>query len=194
MKRVIFAVLLSMFSWTALAEDCTITASGLTDVARKTLELQCIKAQAEIAATPQMDAEKISKYAGIATEVASAIGIAANNLGVEVNKFINTPAGMLTVTIILLKIFGKLIGMMLASLVICIVLTKVLKYMWTEPLEGEDAKPVIVGGWFFGRGSRAVQPRRLIGYKKADDTLVGWTVAMIVVMLGSIFLVPVVGL
>lgn len=194
MKRVIFAVLLSIFSWSALAADCTITAVGLTDVARKTLELQCIKAQAEIAATPQMDAEKISKYAGIATEVASAIGIAANNLGVEVNKFITTPAGMLTVGIILLKIFGKLIGMMLASLVICIVLTKILKYMWTEPLEGEDAKPVIVGGWFFGWGSRAVQPRRLIGYKKADDTLIGWTVAMIVMMLGSIVLVPLVGL
>lgn len=194
MKRVIFAVLLSMFSWSALAADCTITADGLTDVARKTLELQCIKSQAETAATPQMDAKKISNYAGIATEVASAIGVAAKNLGVEVNNFITTPAGMLTVAIILLKIFGKLIGMMLASLIVCIVLTKVLKYMWTEPLEGEDAKPVIVGGWFFGWGSRAVQSRRFISYKKADDTLVGWTVACVVMMLGSIVLVPLVGL
>lgn len=192
MKRFIFVVLLSLFSLSALA-DCTITAGNLTDVARKQLELDCIKAQAAQAAAPQMDAKKVSEYAGIAKEVAEAIGIAAKNLGVEVNNFITTPAGMLTVTIILIKIFGKLIGAILASILICTILINVLKYMWTEPLEGEDAKPVIVGGWFFGYGSRAVQPRRFISYKKACDSLVGWTALAVIVMLGSIVLIPVIG-
>lgn len=190
MKRFIFVVLLSLFSLSALA-DCTITASGITDVARKQLELDCIKAQAVEAATPQVDAKKVSEYAGVAKEVAEAIGIAAKNLGVEVNNFITTPAGLLTVAIILIKIFGKLIGAILASMLICTILVNVLKYMWTEPLE--DAQPVITGGWFFGYGSRAVPQRRFVSYKKADDSLVGWTVLAVLIMLVSIILIPVIG-
>ncbi|MNM20161.1 hypothetical protein D3C81_304940 [compost metagenome] len=192
MKRFIFVVLLSLFSLSALA-DCTITASSLTDVTRKQLELDCLKAQAVELAPPQVDAKKVSEYAGVAKEVAEAIGIAAKNLGVEVNNFITTPAGLLTVAIILIKIFGKLIGAILASILICTVLIKILKYMWTEPLSSEEAQPIITGGWFFGYGSRAVQPRRFVSYKKAEDTLVGWTVIAVIVMLVSIILIPVIG-
>lgn len=193
MKRFIFVVLLSLFSLSALAGDCSIQANGLTDVARKKLELSCIEAQAAIAATPQVDAKKVSEYAGVAKEVAEAIGITAKNLGVEVNSFIATPAGLLTVAIILTKIFGKLLGTILASLLICTILTRALKYMWTEPLKGDAAKPVITGGWFFGFGSRAVQPRRFVSYKDAPESLVWWTVLSGVIMLLSIILIPVIG-
>lgn len=190
MKRFIFVVLLSLFSLSALA-DCTITAASLTDVARKQLELDCLKAQAVEAAAPQVDAKKVSEYAGVAKEVAEAIGIAAKNLGVEVNNFITTPAGLLTVAIILIKIFGKLIGAILASVLICTILINILKYMWTEPVD--DAEPVITGGWFFGYGSRAVKRREFVSYKRADDTLVGWTIVAVLIMLGSIILIPVIG-
>lgn len=193
MKHWIFVVLLALFSPLALA-DCTITASGLTDVSKKQLELDCLKAQAAEVASP-VNAKKVSEYAGVAKEVAEAIGIAANKLGVEVNNFITTPAGMLTVAIILLKIFGKLIGMMIASLAICVVLIKIIKYMWSEPLKIEEEAPVVLRGWsFFNWSSRTVQPRRFVSYKEASETLVGWTIVMVIVMLVSIILVPVVGL
>lgn len=190
MKRFIFIVLLSLCSLATYA-DCTITASGLTDVAKKELELSCLKAQAVEKVTPEANVEKISKYAGIATEVATAIGIAAKNLGQEVNEFITTPAGMLTVAIILVKIFGKLVGMIFASLLICTILLKILKYMWTEPVEGE---PVLVPRWFGILGTREIHRRRFVSYKNASENLVGWTIAAVILMLGSIILVPAVGL
>lgn len=193
MKHWIFVVLLSLFSPWVLA-DCSITASGLTDVSRKQLELDCLKAQAAEAAAP-VDSKKVSEYAGVAKEVAEAIGVAAKNLGVEVNNFITTPAGMLTVAIILLKIFGKLIGMMMASLTICVVLIKIIKYMWSEPVKIDEEAPAVLRGWsFFSWTSRPVQPRRFVSYKEASETLVGWTIVMVIVMLVSIILVPVVGL
>lgn len=192
MKRFVFAVLvmLSVFSMPSWA-GCTIQSNDLSEVAKKQLEVDCLKAEAAAAINPIGDAERISKYAGIATEVAEAIGIAAKNLGVEVNNFITTPAGMLTVAIILIKIFGKLLGMIMAAIFLNYITFKILNWLWTEQTEGNETAEV--SSWF-GWRVRKVPVRRRIAYKNAHDSVVGWTFVLLAMSMASIAAIPVVGL
>lgn len=190
MKRFVFVVLamLALFSTPSWAA-CTITSNDLTEVAKKQLELDCLKAEAAEKVSPSLDTDRISKYAGVATEVAQAIGLAAKNLGVEVNNFITTPAGMLTVAVILVKIFGKLIGMILAACFLNYMAFKLLGWLWTEQTD----ETTEVSSWF-GWRKRTVPVRRRVTYRQADESVVGWTCVLLVLAMGSIALVPVVGL
>lgn len=190
MKRFIFVLLamLALFSTPSWA-GCTIASNDLSEVAKKQIELDCLKAEAAEKISPSVDADRISKYAGVATEVAQAIGIAAKNLGVEVNNFITTPAGMLTVAVILAKIFGKLVGMILAACFLNYIAFKLLSWLWTEQT-GETAE---VTTWF-GWKKRAVPVRRRVTYKQVDESVVAWTCVLLVLAMGSIVLVPIIGL
>jgi len=176
--------MLSLFSLSSWA-GCTITGGDITDVARKQLELECLKAQESAKATPIPDAEKISAYAGIATEVATAIGLAAKNLGVEVNNFITTPAGLLTVAIILIKIFGKLFAM-IAVAIVC----KVLRHLWYVQ-DGDKVREVKS---FFPWKTREVPVMRRITWEEADSDFVGLSVLSIAVAIISVILIPAFGL
>lgn len=198
MKRLMLVVmvllaLVSAPSWAG----CSLDNVSLPDLAKKQLELECVKMQqaADDAANKTVDTEKISKYAGIATEVATAIGIAAKNLGVEVNNFITTPAGMLTVSVILIKIFGKLFGLALAALVINILVWKILVFLWHEDEKDEQGnRKYYTRMRGFGFFQKQIYLRKRISFKNASESLVGWSLVLIVLSLGSIILVPAAGL
>jgi len=183
-------LLLSFFTLPTWAA-CTITSSGMSDVAKKQLELECLKAEEAAKATPIPDTAKISAYAGVAMEVAQAIGVAANNLGVEVNKFITTPAGILTVAIILAKIFGNLIGIILAALMLNIVIFRIIRRLWTVQTD----KTVEVSSWFSIGGSKKTVPvKRFMTWNEAPELQVGATFLLVVLALGSIIAIPIVGI
>lgn len=198
MKRLMFVVCMVMAMFAGpVAAGCAMDQASIPDIAKKQLELECLKAEeaAKQAANGITDAEKISKYAGLATEVASAVGLAAEKLGVEVNKFILTPAGLLTISVILLKIFGKFLGLMIVSFIINVVSFKILSFLWYEDLYDGDKKRVMVTQpkWF-GLRSKQVPDRRRLRYKDVDSDIIGWTIILLIASVGSVILVPLAGL
>lgn len=58
---------------------------------------------------PTVSVEKASQWGALAKEFAGAIGIAAKELGVAVNDFLDSPAGYLMAAILVLKFAGGLI-------------------------------------------------------------------------------------
>lgn len=198
MKRFIFVVLalLAVFSMPSWA-GCSLDNVALPELAKKQLELECVKMQqaADDAANKTVDTEKISKYAGVATEVAAAIGIAAKNLGVEVNNFITTPAGMLTVAVILVKIFGKLFALILAALFINIIVWKILMFLWhKDDVDEQGNRKYYTRMRGFGLFQKQIYLRKRIGWSAADESLVGWSLLLLAISLASIILVPASGL
>lgn len=112
MKRIML-VLMLMFSIPAWADNCDIVNSGLNSEALGKLRIACEQAKLDQKAqqnavpadiTKGLTPEKISAIGQTAHEIAKAIGSAANELGVAVNDFLLTPAGLL----VLFGIFWKL--------------------------------------------------------------------------------------
>lgn len=66
-------------------------------------------------------AENISAFGQASRDVAKAIGLAASELGLAVNEFLRSPAGILTVTVVLWKMFGlQMLGLFLCGLTLVI--------------------------------------------------------------------------
>lgn len=113
MKRFIFALLL-MFAVPAMA--CDIQANGLTKEALAQLKVACEQAKLEAikgSATTStlvpdpatLTPERISAIGQTASEIAKALGTAAAQLGIAVNDFLLSPAGILVVLGIFWKLF-----------------------------------------------------------------------------------------
>ena len=189
MKRLFlpFVILLSLLAPSAWA--CDITNASIPESVRKQLELECVKAEETAKAekqqglvAPAFDKERISVYADVAMQVAKAIGVAAKETGVAVNEFIATPAGILTVGIILFKVFGNVF--VLASFVVLVIYiaARIIHGMWTVD-SGED----VIIKHPFGLNKVARKKRRL-SYEEACESLVGWSVVVVAVALVSILL------
>lgn len=113
MKRIIFALLL-LVAGPTWADGCDITNSGLNAEAVSKLRIACEQAKIEQNAnrnvsgdsiTKGLTPEKISAIGSVAQEIAKALGSAAKELGVAVNDFLLTPAGILVVLGIFWKLF-----------------------------------------------------------------------------------------
>lgn len=76
------------------------------------------KTETAIAGLPSPN--EVTPYGRVALEVAGAIGVAAKELGMAINDFLWTPAGILTVTIVI----GKLFGMQFLGLLFCFLVMK----------------------------------------------------------------------
>lgn len=134
MKKFI-ALVLVLLCWTSFAHaECQITGTGdLPETARKELELQCEKAKEAlkkkaVESTPAVvesvasvgaavkeavSPEHLSTYGEVAKQFAEAIGIAATKLGMSINDFLKTPAGMIVLAVIVWKVFGHFLMMLL---------------------------------------------------------------------------------
>lgn len=171
---------------------CSLQNTNLPDDVKKELELQCLRAEkaakeksAEVVSANQ--AVQLSAYAGVATEVAKAVGIAAQQLGVAVNDFIKTPAGIITIAIILVKVFGKLMAMIMVALFINVAVGRLLKHIWYK----ETAETIQVSG-FLGFGMKTLPVRKRITYSEATEGQVFITFILMVLAIGSVALIPVV--
>lgn len=104
---VLFLSLSVMGSSMALA--CQISGTGLPEEMQQKLKVQCEQMKLDAAtlpAAPKVTKEELSEWAAVSQEFAKAIGIAAKELGVAVNDFLNTPAGILTAGVIIWHTLG----------------------------------------------------------------------------------------
>lgn len=85
--------------------------SGLSERVKQEMVVQCEQAKLNetTIVTKTVDVEKVNQYAEVAKAVAQAIGVAAKELGVAVNEFIKTPAGIFTAAIIAWKFVGAIL-------------------------------------------------------------------------------------
>lgn len=173
------------FAMSNPAIACTLQASGLPETIQKQLELECEKAMDEMSVVEETKkAEQLSAYAEVAVQVARALGVAAQELGVAVNDFLKSPAGLLTAGVIIFKVFGPLIFGGIAALFINLIGYKVLKSMWYRHLPDE----VEVVGLF--NTTKMVPQYRRIHYNEAADSMVQLSFFILVVCTASWIALP----
>lgn len=133
MKNFMLAVLL-FFGFITQTYACTLThTAGLSPAVIKQLEAECEKAkQAAIQTSSEVDIEKISKYTDVGIQVATAVAATAKELGIAVNEFIKSPAGVIITFIIVVSVLGKAIFgfiYMVLGLFLCV---KFLNVFWNK--------------------------------------------------------------
>lgn len=112
MKRIMFTLMLFLsMSFAAYGAPsntgCNISTDGLSpEVVKQMMDL-CVKdkeKQASVAGSENI--KNLGEFAIIAKEFASSLGVAADELGMAANKFLDSPAGMLTAGVIIWKVFA----------------------------------------------------------------------------------------
>ena len=186
------AALLSMFMFMAVpAMACNLQNTTLPDDVKKELELKCLQAQKaaaekadEVASTNQV--EKLSAYAGIATEVAKAVGLAAKELGIAANEFILTPAGIITMLFVVFKVFGKLLATIVVAGIVNMIVWRLIRKIWYV----ETDRTMEVSGWF-GWGKKTIPVLQRTTYSNASEGQVFLTIVLGLIAFGSLALIPV---
>lgn len=127
--RFLMVLLLSLMSMTAFAQsgNCDMSQVGNVTVEQKQLltticlnaqksnePTQSIIAQTVNAAKEVATPENLTQFGRVSREFAEAIGVAAKELGIAANDFLDTPAGKLTAVVILWKVMGTEAGAILS--------------------------------------------------------------------------------
>ena len=115
------------FAGASYAAQVTVDTDNLSSQdAAKVIELQ---RQAAAKAQPAATTEKIEAWVGLGEKVGKAIAATCKELSVQVNEFIKTPVGKMTVAIILWKAVGKDLWHIVGGISCWIVVTAIL--MWS---------------------------------------------------------------
>lgn len=187
MKRIILAVAI-LFSPGVFAA-CEITGTGLPDNVVQKLKTDCEvlrleqknKEAAEEASgvgslIPDVTPERVTGWAQVAEGFANAIGAAARQLNISVNEFITTPAGLITVGVILWKVIGVSVLKLLAMYFVFVLCMSLLKAMWrvgSEPVERSFL-------WWKWTKQKPVYST----WKNAEDTMCG--MGFLVIAVGTV--------
>jgi len=95
-----------------------------------------------------IEATDVSAWGAVAKDVAHAVGIAAKELGVATNDFLNSPAGLLVAFLIIFKVMGNYLAYVFISIPFSLVLiwvwVKLNKTMAIKKIT-YDYKPVLFG-------------------------------------------------
>jgi hypothetical protein len=180
-------LLLALMSLGAQADTgCEINYSGLPKEALQQLKVDCenarlkaIQAAKDVGNVPDVSTltpERITSWAQVAAGFADAIGLAANKLGVSVNEFIKTPAGMITVGVILWKVAGTAIIKICFLLLVIAGTKSILRAMWASGTYQETRNFL----WY----ERTVSRRKYQEWRSATDNLI--QVTMFVLLLSTI--------
>lgn len=155
MKNLFVVMMLSLLSLNAFAayETCEIGNSGLPAAVVQKLKSDCEALRLEQiqkeaadkaagkaakiieASTPLITPEKLSSWTTVAEGFSKAIGAAATQVGVSVNEFIKTPAGMITVAVIVWKAFGGDITKLMTLVFLTLSVYYINRHVWTDRVE-----------------------------------------------------------
>lgn len=189
MKNLIIAVILTMFAGSVYADCSTISKTGLGKSAHQTLVLACEQAKLE-ALTAPATGDVIREYAAYgmyAKQIAEAVGILADELGMAVNEFLHTDAGMLVAALLIWKIAGaQLLGFMIGVpliIAIWILVIKAGKNMFVEAREN-----ITVKAWFGGEKVISVPSYRHFRKLGDDEQTVLWVGTIVAGILTAILL------
>lgn len=191
MRKFIAAMAIVMFSATAFASQTTINTEGLSDA--QIAEIKSIAASkvAESAKAPGM-AETMTlaatwgQQAAIAAEgFAKAMGIAAKELNVSINEFLDTDAGKITAALIIWKVAGEsLLGIIYGGffVIVGLSLARVI-YMRLFTKEYVSVEYSRFGGFF--KGTKMVRiPKNISELRTEGEWLVLWLT--VVITLGTL--------
>lgn len=178
MKHLVLFIILTFASLGSYA--CEINAPGLSSQAKQNLIIECEKAKLTQPQQPSsVTVEDVDKWADISQKFAGAIGIAAKEIGVSVNEFIKTPAGMITVALVIWMSIGESLIILGAMGFIWVVIFLGLRRLWTNGHETVDRSFLMIT-W-------KTQVRKYITYDDATDGLVGISVILLAIgILGTI--------
>lgn len=105
MKKILAAFMLIMTMGFATAAPTPADMDKLTDVQKAELALQVAKQVEEQKAVVQ-NPKQVKEWVSYGTEIGQALAGTARELGVVANEFIKTPAGQLTMGMIIWKVMG----------------------------------------------------------------------------------------
>lgn len=146
-KRIIFACLM-MLSFHSFAA-CEIPSAGISADTYKQLKEVCEKSIAKVSVDEiKSNFELASSLGSVSKEFASSLGVAAKELGIAANEFLNTPAGLITAFVIIWKVF--MIQFLGLVLVFGIIITN---YLIFRQILTESSEPIVVT-YFWGAYQR----------------------------------------
>ena len=190
MKFFKVAILLFALIATPAFAQCDIAnVSGLTAVAKQELKVACQQAMLKaeqmadnpLAGVDVSDPDKLSQWGVVAQEWARALGVAANELGLAADSFLDTDAGKLTAAIIIWHVLGET----LLGFVVGVPLLAVVLFLGIRTARRAKIKSVTYGDEKNWHGAREVKE---IIYFDEDETAMYW-VAYIVTLILSIWIV-----
>lgn len=191
MKNVIIAVILTMFAGSVYADCASISAPGLPKQAKQELVLACEQARLAAMVTPeQATAAVIKEYAAYgqyAKQIAEAVGILAFELGMAVNEFLHTDAGLLVALLLVWKIAGaQLLGFVIGIpliIAIWILVIKAGKNMFVDTREN-----ITVKARFGGEKVVSVPSYRPFKMLGDDEQVVLWVGTIVAGIITAILL------
>lgn len=152
--RKLFTAMFAVFAMTfilsiqpsnAAVGNCNISQSGLTKDQHQILVLQCqaMKTGSTVhKKVTETTPEDIKEWAGVAKGFAEALGVAAKEMGIAVNDFLGSPAGVLTAILIMWKVMGNVfVGMFMLMFSVFFGL-KLFRMSCREQVLTDDGKPV----------------------------------------------------
>ncbi|AUG85155.1 hypothetical protein FDJ19_gp143 [Vibrio phage Ceto] len=186
-----FLVLLAAtLSFNAFAGSCAQSVnniSGLDKATKQQMIIQCEQAKLDtITQIPgevsDATVEKMDKWSEISLKFAKAIGVAAREVGVATNEFLQTPAGKFTAAIILWKVLSisQWTMFFLITGVTTIVVRSFIRLMRLSHYEERETK-------FFGRRKQPIYSTwRDLGDTQAFFVVCGYAVIIIVFLVAGI--------
>lgn len=147
MNKVLALVFAFAVSIPGVVNACSIGhASDLSEAQIQQLKVQCEQMKLDIQTSKQASKEKeaeipvvtkenIGEWAVIAQEFAKALGIAAREIGVSVNEFLKSPAGVLTAGILIFMTVGKSIMAFFVGMLFTYIVFKLNNRVWFDQYE-----------------------------------------------------------
>ena len=162
-KAIVLLLIVGFFTVPAFAACDNINVPGLSDAEEAKLKLSCQQALVNATETPDIstlasgltDPNKLSAYGIVAQEWAKALGIAATELGIAVDTFLDTDAGKLTAFIIIWQVMGETILGFLIGIPLLIVI------MWLGIRTAQRAK---IRGIEYSETKKSSEATFCIGY------------------------------
>lgn len=181
-KAIVLLLIVGLFTVPAFAACDNINVPGLSDAEEAKLKLSCQQALVAAATAPDIvggltDPNKLSAYGIVAQEWAKALGLAATELGIAVDTFLDTDAGKLTAFIIIWQVMGETILGFLLGVPLLIVI------MWIGIRTAHRAK---ISGIEYSetkttwRGKPAIKE---ITYYDEDQTVMYWLAHIVTIFL-----------
>ncbi len=161
-----------MFSGMSYGASCTMQYTGnIPDSVIKDLEKRCEAVKEEFdKKAAQESAEETGKrwsaYSEASLQFAKAIGVAAREVGSSVNDFMLTPAGILTMIVILTKVFGHTLLAAVLYIFMVSICFFVVRFLFTKSVEH---KPYT--SWGFQREKKI---RTYYTWDQMSETPVVW--------------------
>lgn len=134
--KYIFALILLAFVSTATAGQCDMIQRGeLTNAEHSQLIADCYKKAEQLATSSEItetikNPGKLSEWGNVAKDFATAIGIAAKELGIAVNDFFKSDAG----TFLAMLLFWKVAGASILSNIVTLLIFGTMIVMWFKAL------------------------------------------------------------